>query len=68
MYPDNNWYSHRKILAEYCGIEDLKKLLGSIQHGWINPKGMMLLIKESLIFIVGTIVLSNYSIKKGFKR
>jgi len=32
MYVDNNWYSHRSILAEYCEVED-KPILGSIQHG-----------------------------------
>lgn len=32
MYIDNNWYSHRSILAEYCEIKDVP-ILGSIQHG-----------------------------------
>lgn len=32
MYVDNNWYSHRSILAKYCGIKD-KAMWGSIQHG-----------------------------------
>ena len=32
MYPDNNWYSHRKVLADYCEVKD-KPILGSIQHG-----------------------------------
>ena len=22
MYPDNNWYSHRKVLADYCEVKD----------------------------------------------
>ena len=35
MYPDNNWYSHRKILADYCDVRD-RHLLGSIQHGWVH--------------------------------
>lgn len=32
MYIDNNWYSHRSILAEYCEVKDVP-ILGSIQHG-----------------------------------
>lgn len=32
MYVDNNWYSHRYILAEYCKVQD-NAILGSIQHG-----------------------------------
>ncbi len=33
MFEDNRWYSHRKILADYCNIED-KPVYASIQHGW----------------------------------
>jgi len=33
MYPDNNWYGHRYILAEYCNTFD-KPCFASIQHGW----------------------------------
>jgi hypothetical protein len=32
MYSDNNWYAHRVILAEYCGIKDTHAF-ASIQHG-----------------------------------
>lgn len=32
MYPDNNWYGHRSILAEYCCIKDTNAF-ASIQHG-----------------------------------
>jgi len=32
MYPDNNWYGHRSVLAEYCGIKDTNAF-ASIQHG-----------------------------------
>jgi hypothetical protein len=35
MYPDNNWYGHRSILAEYCCIKDTH-VFASIQHG-ITP-------------------------------
>ena len=33
MFKDNRWYSHRKILADYCNIKD-KPAYASIQHGW----------------------------------
>ena len=33
MFLDNNWYGHRFILAEYCGIKD-RPSFSSIQHGW----------------------------------
>jgi hypothetical protein len=32
MYVDNQWYSHRKIIADYCGTKD-RPIVGSIQHG-----------------------------------
>jgi len=32
MYPDNNWYGHRSVLAEYCCIKDTNAF-ASIQHG-----------------------------------
>ena len=32
MFVDNTWYSHRRILAEYCKVDDVP-ILGSIQHG-----------------------------------
>ena len=32
MYVDNNWYSHREVLAEYCETGD-QMILESIQHG-----------------------------------
>lgn len=35
MFIDNNWYSHRKILANYCNIKD-KPAYASIQHGWFR--------------------------------
>ena len=33
MFPDNNWYGHRKILLNYLGTKD-KKIFASLQHGW----------------------------------
>ena len=33
MFPDNNWYGHRKILLKYVGFKD-RKVFAWIQHGW----------------------------------
>jgi hypothetical protein len=33
MFPDNNWYGHRKILLKYLDIKD-QNLFASLQHGW----------------------------------
>ncbi len=35
MFKDNKWYSHRKILADYCNIKD-RPAYASIQHGWFK--------------------------------
>ena len=35
MFPDNNWYGHRKILLEYLGLKD-KKIFASLKHGWTS--------------------------------
>jgi hypothetical protein len=32
MYPDNNWYGHRSVLADYCETKDTNAF-ASIQHG-----------------------------------
>lgn len=34
MFPDNDWYGHKKILFEYCGIKKLFPIYGILQHGW----------------------------------
>ena len=68
MYPDNNWYSHRQILAEYCGIKD-KELLGSIQHGWVNSYNYdSFLIKRKFNFYCWNDSLSKYCKNKGFNK
>ena len=65
MYPDNNWYSHRKVLAEYCGLSD-RNLLGSIQHGWVNPLNFKsFLIKRKFNLFCWTDKLSKYCINNG---
>ena len=33
MMLDNNWYGHRRILADFCNIND-KPSFSIIQHGW----------------------------------
>ena len=40
MYSDNNWYGHRFILSEYCGVKD-SPCFAIIQHGW--PKSTRIL-------------------------
>jgi hypothetical protein len=32
MFIDNNWWGHKYVLAQYCGIEE-KNIFGSLQHG-----------------------------------
>jgi len=34
MYSDNNWYGHRRILADYCGVKD-NPIYATLLHGWI---------------------------------
>ena len=34
MFPNNNWYGHRSVLAEYCGIKDTNAFV-SILHALI---------------------------------
>ena len=35
MIPDNNWYGHRRILAEYCGLRGGDRpAFAGIMHGW----------------------------------
>ena len=66
MYPDNNWYSHRKVLAEYCGLGD-RNLLGSIQHGWVNPLNFnSFLINRKFNLYCWNDTLSNYCLKHGY--
>jgi hypothetical protein len=66
MYPDNSWYSHRKVLAEYCGLSD-RNLMGSIQHGWVNNLIFQnFLIKRKFNFYCWNDKLSKFCINKGF--
>jgi len=66
MYPDNNWYSHRKILAEYCELSD-RNLLGSIQHGWVNPLNFKsFLIRRKFNFYCWNDTLSKYCLNEGY--
>jgi hypothetical protein len=68
MYPDNAWYSHRKILADYCNMED-KHLLGSIQHGWVHSLDYeSFLIKRKFNLFCWSDYLSNFCMNKGYKK
>jgi len=68
MYPDNNWYSHRKILADYCDVRD-RHLLGSIQHGWVHALNYeSFLIKRKFNFFCWSDSLSNFCMNKGYKK
>ena len=33
MHPDNRFYGHDRVLAEYCGV-DPRPIVGHLQHGW----------------------------------
>lgn len=37
MFKDNDWYSHKKSLADYCN-EKVHPVCGTIQHGWYQMK------------------------------
>lgn len=37
MFKDNSWYTHRKILSDYCKCDDVP-IYGTIQHGWFKIK------------------------------
>ena len=68
MYPDNNWYSHRKVLADYCGVQN-NNILGSIQHGWVSPFDFeSFIIKRNFNFFCWNDSLSNFCNKRGFKK
>ena len=34
MHLDNDWYGHRRVLSEYCGVRN-KPVFATILHGWI---------------------------------
>jgi hypothetical protein len=34
MFPDNDWYGHKKILFDYCGIKKTFPIYAQLQHGW----------------------------------
>ena len=34
MFPDNDWYSNKKILFDFCGIEKTYPIKATLQHGW----------------------------------
>ena len=56
MFLDNSFYSHRKILSKYCGVED-KKCFASIQHGAFTFKQEKLIGKR--LFIISPFLCWN---------
>jgi hypothetical protein len=34
MFPDNDWYSNKKILFNFCGIKKTFPIWATLQHGW----------------------------------
>lgn len=34
MYSDNDWYGHKRILADYCGQPQVRPIFGAVRHGW----------------------------------
>lgn len=34
MFPDNDWYSNKKILFDYCGLKKTFPINATLQHGW----------------------------------
>ena len=50
MFPDNDWYGHKKILIDYLNLKD-HKIFGSLQHGW-QSQFSLIPIKKIMIFIL----------------
>lgn len=36
MYPDNDWYGHKKIILDYCGFKKKIPIYAQLQHGWYS--------------------------------
>ncbi len=34
MIPENDWYGHKRALADYSGVDPRRSLFGLISHGW----------------------------------
>ena len=34
MMPENDWYGHKLVLANYCGLDRPPPIFGSVPHGW----------------------------------
>jgi hypothetical protein len=34
MYADNDWYGHKQVLADYCGLARPRPIFGAMRHGW----------------------------------
>jgi hypothetical protein len=36
MFPDNDWYSNKKVLFDFCGIKKTFPIRATLQHGWFS--------------------------------
>lgn len=36
MFPDNDWYSNKKILFDFCGLKKTYPINSILQHGWFS--------------------------------
>ena len=52
MFPDNNWYGHRKILLRYLKIKD-QNIFVSLQHGWQSQFLKPNYIKKNILLYSG---------------
>jgi hypothetical protein len=34
MFPENDFYGHKRALADYCLLESQKSIFGQVLHGW----------------------------------
>lgn len=39
MIPENDWYGHKRVLAEYCGVSRDRPFFGLFAHGWAPDLG-----------------------------
>ena len=67
MFKDNEWYSHRKILTNYCGFKD-KPIYGTIQHGWFRIEDQDISKLQITKFPLCSFFCWNEEIKRKFNK